>query len=161
MSEVRYEVHPRMFRMRPLSTLLTLFVMLGGILMVGLERYATATTIQGLLPGIDAASFPLIGVALFALGGIRLYAWYAPTSFERFTITDDCLIHTKGVLAKETLEINLDAVTEVQVEQRVWQRMLDIGTVRIYTDRKHAPLVLKGLPDPQRVRELLTGQAAA
>ena len=72
MSEVRYEVHPRMFRMRPLSTLLTLFVMLGGILMVGLERYATATTIQGLLPGIDAASFPLIGVALFALGGIRL-----------------------------------------------------------------------------------------
>ena len=161
MSEVRYEVHPRMFRMRPLSTLLTLVVMLAGFLMVGLGRYATAAAIQGWVPGIDAESFQFIGIALFAFGAIRLYAWYAPTSFERLTITDDCLIHTRGALTKETLEINLDAVSEVQVEQRPWQRMLDIGTVRIYTDNKHVPLVFKGLPDPERVRELLTGKAAA
>lgn len=161
MSEVRYEVHPRMFRMRPLSTLLTLIVMLAGFMMVGLGRYATAATIQNWFPGIDAESFQFIGIALFALCGVRLYAWYAPSSFERFTITDDCLVHMKGVLVKETLEIKLKEISKVEVEQRAWQRLLDIGTVRIYTDNKHTPLVLKGLPDPQHVRELLTGQAVA
>ena len=161
MSEVRYEVHPRMFRMRPLSTLLTLIVMLAGFMMVGVGRYATAATIQNWFPGIDAESFQLIGIVLFALGGVRLYTWYAPSSFERFTITDDCMTHIKGILVKETLEIDLKAISKVEVEQAAWQRLLDIGTVSIYTDDQHTPLVLKGLPDPRRVRELLTGQAAA
>lgn len=161
MSEVRYEAHPRVFRMRPLSTLLMLAIMLAGLFLVGAGRYVSPTTLAGLAPGWSAETLQFLGVVIFSLGAMRLYAWYAPTRFERFTVTDAALVFTRGFMAKQQTEIKLGAVRSLRIDQNWWQRTLYIGDLSVYTGGKAPALVVRGLPEPEVIRDLVPGQAAA
>ena len=162
MSEVRYEAHPMIFRMRPLATLLVLAIMLAGFLLVGTGRYIPPATLGGLIPGLNADNLQFIGVVIFGLGAVRLYAWYVPTRFERFTITDEALIFTQGIMNKQRIEIRLAEVRRVQIDQTPWQRRLYIGDISVYAGGHDSPaLVVRGLPCPEDIPALMPGQASA
>jgi uncharacterized membrane protein YdbT with pleckstrin-like domain len=147
--------------MRPLSTLLVLAIMLAGVLLVGAGRYVSPATLAGLAPGWSAEFFQFLGVVIFALASMRLYAWYAPTRFERFTVTDAALVLSRGFMAKQQMEIKLGAVRGLRIDQNWWQRALYIGDLSVYTGGKAPALVVRGLPEPELIRNLVPGQAAA
>ena len=160
--DVRYEVYPRVFRMRPLATLLVVAVMFAGFLVVGVGRYAPPPTLDGLLPGLSSQAVQNLGVLMFFLGCVRLYAWYAPARFERFTVTNDSLIYLKGFASKQRIVIPLNEVQSVRVAQTPWQRMLSIGDISVFAGGNESPvLVLRGLPDPETIPPLVSGQVPA
>ena len=161
MSEVRYEAHPKIFRMRPIAALIVFLIMLAGFLLVGLgERFAAAVLAPRGFP-LSGQDLQYLGVILFALGCLRLYAWYAPTRFERLTITDETLVWVRGFMSKQRIEVSRDAVRTLQVTQGLLQRGFDVGDVAVFTTGDRPEFVVRGLPDPARIRALVQGPTTA
>ena len=74
---------------------------------------------------------------------------------ERLGITDDEILWTHGLVSKKYTEIGMGAVRTVQVSQSLLQRLLNAGDLSVFTTGDLPELVVSGLPDPARVRELV------
>jgi len=152
---VRYEAHPSLFRMRPFATLLVLVVMMLGILV--------AVTGVGLLPSglrqqaavIDPRLIQGAGIVVFALSALRLLTWWVNTRTDQLKITDDEVLWTHGLINKKYTEVGMGSVRTVQVSQSLLQRLLNAGDLRVFTTGDLPELVVRGLPQPNRIRELV------
>ncbi|HYN76388.1 MAG TPA: PH domain-containing protein, partial [Lamprocystis sp. (in: g-proteobacteria)] len=103
--------------MRPIAALIVFLIMLAGVLLVGLgERFTAAVLTPRGFP-LSGQDLQYLGVIIFGLGCLRLYAWYAPTRFERLTITDETLVWVRGFMSKQRIEVRRDAVRTLQVTQ--------------------------------------------
>ena len=155
MSEIRYEAHPLVFRMHPLSTLFLVALMCVGIVFVGLGRYAPPQTIAMAagVGGLTSNTLSYIGIAMFLLGAAWLYVRYFPTRFERLTVTDDTLTWTRGFLTKQVMTVPFSAIRELKVESTPWQRRAYIGDLSVYAKGQgdQPALVVKGLPIPEDI----------
>ncbi len=151
---VRYEAHPSLIRMRPFATLLVLALMLLGILV--------AVAGVGLLPaglsgqvGIDTRLVQGAGILVFALSTFQFLVWWVSTRTDSLKITDEEILWTHGLINKRYTEVGMGSVRTVQVSQSLLQRLLDAGDIRVFTTGDLPELVVRGLPDPSRIRELV------
>jgi|SRR6185295_8888302 len=75
----------------------------------------------------------LLGLVTLVVGiglAFLIYAWIKIRSTE-LAITNRRIIAKFGFVTRHTVEINLDKVESLRVEQGVWGRMLDFGTIFI------------------------------
>ena len=158
MSQVRYDAHPSLLRTRPFATLLTLALLLLGLALAILGKQALP---EGLplelartLGQIEDRWVQIGGLAIFGLAVLRLSIWWIATRSDRLRITDDELLWTHGLLNKEYTEVSLDSVRTVRVTQSLFQRLVGAGDVAIFTTGDLPELVVQGLPEPDRIREL-------
>ena len=159
MSDLCYEAHPQTFRMRPLASLLVFLIMFAGLLCVGAGRVAAPGVLEGLTGGLQAGTIQSIGILLFFLGAAQLYAWYAPARFEVILVTDEGLSYRQGFMDRRVVTMDREDVREIRVHQTWLQRLLDVGDISIYTHTDSPPVVVRGLPCPERILTLIPGQA--
>jgi uncharacterized membrane protein YdbT with pleckstrin-like domain len=76
------------------------------------------------------------------------------------TIKEDELVWTHGLVSKEYTEINMGSVRTTRVTQTLMQRIMGAGDVTIFTSGDLPELVIRGLPEPERIRDLIKGDAA-
>jgi len=155
-SEVRYEAHPSMLRMRPFSTLLALALMLAGVLVAILGK--------GLMPALlpeqlNDRVVQVVGIVVFALAAKQLLAWWVSTLSDRLKITDDEMLWTHGLMNKQYTEISMGSVRTVRVTQSLLQRLMNAGDITVFTTGDLPELVVRGLPEPNRVRELVKARS--
>jgi len=93
-------------------------------------------------------------IAAFGLGIIILLWWYVMSKSELLTITESELRYEKGILNKAHSEVALTSIRSVKVRQNLFQRMFGTGDVEIYTAGDRPEIVVKGMPDPARIREV-------
>ncbi|ABA56695.1 hypothetical protein Noc_0162 [Nitrosococcus oceani ATCC 19707] len=106
-------------------------------------------------PFITALSILLIPVGI----GIIILLWmYIKTKMDKLTIKTDEIVWMHGLLNKSYTEINMSSVRTVKVNQSVLQRMLNAGDVAIYTAGDNPEVVIRGLPEPDKVRDYIKGQ---
>ncbi len=158
MSKVLYEASPSMVRMNPVGTVLMIILVLAGVaIAVG------GTQIVGMLnlPGgdLDSRLFRIVGIVISVLGAFRLLSWWIATKFDHFKIKEDELVWTHGLLSKQYVEISTGSVRTVRVNQSIIQRMMNAGDVTIYTSGDKPELVVKGLPNPDVIRDYIKGDA--
>lgn len=154
-SSIRYEAHPSLIRTRPFATLLVMALMLIGVLV--------AVSGVGLLPPvlsqqaamIDARLIQGAGILVFALSALRLLSWWVATRTDQLKITDDEILWTHGLVNKKYTEVGMGSVRTVQVSQSLLQRLLNAGDLRVFTTGDLPELVVRGLPQPNRIRELV------
>ena len=76
----------------------------------------------------------LLGFVLLPVFGtglvVFIVAWVKYRSTE-FAVTDRRIIAKTGFISRQTVEMFLDKVESLNVEQSVWARILDFGTVTI------------------------------
>ncbi len=103
----------------------------------------------------------IIAVLLIPVGiGILLLLyWYVQTKYDHLSIRDDEIVWTHGLLSKQYTEINMSSVRTVRVTQSLLQRMLSAGDIAIFTAGDAPELVIKGMPNPDEIREHIKGQA--
>ena len=70
-------------------------------------------------------------------------------------IDDNEILFEKGLLSKERSEINVSSVRTIKVKQSFFNRLFGVGSIEIYTAGDNPEIVVNGLPDPNRVRELI------
>lgn len=156
MPEILYDAHPSLPRMRPFGTLLTLLLMLGGILIAVLGEQVLPQEIAAQVGAqVDGKMVQMIGIALFALSTLQLLVWWVTARADHLEITPDELLWTHGLLSKQYTEINMASVRTVRVSQTLFQRIMNAGDVTIFTAGDTPELVVRGLPDPGQIRELV------
>lgn len=159
MSDLFYEAHPQIFRMRPLTSLGVFAVMFVGLLFVGAGRVAAPGVLEGLTGGIPPETIQYIGIVLFFLSAARLYVWYTPTRFECIVVTAEGLSWRQGFMDKTVITMHKEDVRDLRVQQTRLQRLLDVGDISVYTNSDKPALVVRGLPCPERILTLIPGQA--
>ena len=79
-----------------------------------------------------------------------------------YTLTDQRLKFTRGVLTKTTEDLELYRVRDTKFQQNVWERMLGLGEIELYTtDETTTTISLPYIHDAEGVREKLRGLVEA
>lgn len=82
-----------------------------------------------------------------------------PLSFTRYSLSEDRLFTSVGLLNIKDDEILLYRVRDIDTSRSLWQRIFGVGTVTVMSSDKTMPnLVLKNIKDPVFVKELIHKQ---
>ena len=77
-----------------------------------------------------------------------------------YTITNQRVMIEEGMLSKSLKEVDLRSIDDTQFFQSVNDRLLGIGNVTVVSSDKAPPVtVLRGIPDPRAVREIIRARA--
>ena len=89
------------------------------------------------------------------IGIVILVVWHLKSKASRLQVTEDEVLYEKGLLSKERSEIAISSVRTVRVSQSFLNRLFGTGTVELYTAGDNPEIVAVGMPNPNRVRELV------
>ena len=157
MSQVLYDAHPSLLRSRPFGTLLAILLMIGGILVAVVGDQIIPPELKSQVR-VDGRTLQMIGIGVFAFATLQLLIWWVATLTDHLEITADEILWTHGLLNKQYTEIQMSSVRTVRVTQTLFQRLMNAGDITIYTAGDTPELVVRGLPDPGRIRELIKAQ---
>ena len=160
-SQIRYEAHPSMLRMRPFATLLVLVLMLIGLLTAVLGNTALPASLAGALGQLDPRVLQTVGLVVFALAALQLLIWWVSTRTDHLQITDEEILRTHGLLSKQYTEIGMGSVRTIRVSQSLFQRIMNAGDIAVFTAGDVPELLVRGLPQPDRIRELVKARGGA
>lgn len=148
------EVHPAIFRARPLTSLallLLLVLAVSSLIASSAGSLAWGTTLWG--PLSVAAWFSLF--ILLVLVGFVAY-WTLISRMTKLTITDERTIHRYGLISRDTSEVQHDDVRNMQLDQTFLQRLLNIGTIAISSSgQDDLEVVARRIPNPGGVLETI------
>lgn len=150
MSQVLYDAHPSLIRSRPFGTFLAFLMVIGGVA-IALSGRGSLALVPGELP------LGVVGIGLFGLGCLLLLSWFISVRMDRLQIKPDEIVWTHGLISKQYTEINMTSVRTVRVSQSILQRLLGAGDLAVYTAGDRPEMVIKGLPEPTRIRDLIKG----
>jgi uncharacterized membrane protein YdbT with pleckstrin-like domain len=100
-----------------------LYLIVGIILVILEQTFAPQGTRLYLIYG-TAAVFAV--AALIA----ALHAWFLRSTTE-IAVTNRRIIYKRGFITRHTAEMNMDKVATVDVDQSIWGRLFDYGSIRI------------------------------
>lgn len=89
------------------------------------------------------------------IGIVWLVVWYIKNRCTLVTVGEERILLSRGVFAKERVEIELDSIRTVQIDQTFVDRIFNVGILKIYTAGDDPELMQPGLPDPERLRSAL------
>ena len=123
-----------------------------GFYLVGLIVVAVAAAI-GLLVA-DAAGAAIAGAVVLAL--LLLVGWLKRIS-TRYAITDRRLRIQRGIISRNVEEARLERVQNVNVQQSILERVLQVGTVDFDTasNRADDTFQFRGIADPSEITRLV------
>lgn len=76
-------------------------------------------------------NFVLIGVGIFIVLGIFFTELHR--QIDSYKITSNYLMHSNGILSKETRKILIQSIVDIDLRQNFWQRLLNYGTIDIHS----------------------------
>lgn len=126
-------------------------VALGAALLLGLIILAKSpdgTVGQGV--NILAGLAVLAALAFFA----HRYAGWVSTNF---VVTSDRVVYRSGIVSKRGIEIPVDKINTVFFSQRVFERMLGLGDIRIESASTEGASVFEDIPKPSAVQNIIYG----
>lgn len=97
----------------------------------------------------------LLLIPVFGLGLLILLWWYMQCRGSKLTVNERDILYEKGLLSKYRVEISIGGVRTVKVDQSFFNRIFGVGTIHIYTAGDLPEIEVKGLPNPNQVRELI------
>jgi uncharacterized membrane protein YdbT with pleckstrin-like domain len=93
--------------------------------------YLTPVLILGVGIGVAGSGLYAGGLALLVMGALSLLiAWVRQISSE-FAVTNRRVIIKTGWLSRRTIELNMSKVESVQVDQDIFGRLLNYGTITV------------------------------
>ena len=97
-------------------------------------------------------------ILFFGIGLLILAIWYLQNKASKLSITEGEILYEKGLLSKARSEININSVRTTKVTQSFFQRMFGVGSIEIFTAGDTPEIVASGLPNPNKVREIIKAQ---
>lgn len=100
----------------------------------------------------------LLLVPVFGIGLLIFLAWFLKNKGTKLSVTERDILFEKGLLSKERAEISIISVRTVRVKQSLFNRIFGVGSIEIYTAGDDAEIFASGLPDPNKIREIIKAQ---
>jgi membrane protein YdbS with pleckstrin-like domain len=126
----------------------------------------TALALTVLLAAIVAAKSPSgslgqvatwLTIGLLVASLIYLISRYLKWISTNFVVTSDRVIYRVGVFAKSGVEIPVDKINIVLFEQRIPERMLGLGNIKIESASETGSSVFSTIPHPSAVQNIIYG----
>lgn len=119
------------------------------IILLGSNTFLSAT-LGGAQPILTVIA---LGVAVLALVmfGVSYLVWQS----EEYTITNERVIKTEGILNKRESATSLDKINDIQTSQSVFGRMLGYGEVELLTGSDTGVNKLHYLSDPFEFKKIM------
>ena len=139
-------------------------LLLGRLFLLILVAVAVPVFTYLLASGADdeasRAAFIKGGWVLAMVADATIAAWFLTGLIRlrstQYTVTNQRVLIESGVLTKTVNEIDMRLIDDSTFFQSVIHRMLGIGNVTIMSTDKNTPVyVMRGIPDPRGVRELV------
>jgi len=149
-----YDEKPVMFGANPVGFILLLAIApVGAICLTSLID--ATLTIEGLGPFsyYDLWILCVTGPVLFVL--VSLGAWWLGNVSNRLIIEDDRVRYRRGLLSKNVRDISIPKIRTVEIYQTPFQRLTNVGRVRIFGTGDLPEIVVSGLPRPDDIKSLL------
>jgi membrane protein YdbS with pleckstrin-like domain len=128
--------------------------LLGGWLLAAVVVGVVAAIALSQMPWYRGLMVSLL-VAALCLGSLGLYAMYRKLSVH-YRLTSQRFLHEEGLLRRVTHRIEMIDVDDVACAQRLLDRIMGVGTVKIISsDRSHPELFLEGVAGVQHVAMLI------
>ena len=89
------------------------------------------------------------------LGVLIFLVWHLQNKASKLSINENEILYEKGLLSKERSEVNINSVRTVRIRQSFFNRIFGVGAVEIFTAGDSPEIVAAGMPDPNRIRELI------
>jgi uncharacterized membrane protein YdbT with pleckstrin-like domain len=149
-------VHPAMFRANPLRYLVmvVLFVIgLAGMLIFAIPMQNSA--LENLWRPLTIV-IAIVFALLAAVSLLSMLYWLMRTRFEALTITSERTIWARGILDRETSEVQHDDVRNIQMRQTFADRILGVGRIAISSaGQDDMEIDIRGVPNPSRVADTI------
>lgn len=97
----------------------------------------------------------IVIIPAFGVGLVILLIWYLRCISSKLTITETEILYEQGLLSKNRSEIGFSSVRTIKVKQSFFNRIFGTGTIELYTAGDEPEIVASGMPDPNKVRELI------
>ncbi len=141
-------VHPVMFRAHPFW-----FILLFGCFVAGLIVAAGGGFFE--FPWERSLGWILGGV-LVVIGGLGLIVWWLKTRTLTLEVTSKRTRLIRGFIAKKTSEVQHDDVRNIQVDQSMVGRLVNVGGLAVSSSgQDDLEINAKGLPGPNEIAELI------
>ncbi len=143
-------VHPVMLRAHPFRFLLLVALFIGGIAFTVIgSRYLGKLEATRNSSQIYAT---LIGAGIAATGLIGLIVWYIANLGTTLTITTNRTRLVRGLIARSSSEVQHDDVRNIQVNQGIIQRMINVGDLAISSSgQDDLEIAVNGIASPERL----------
>ncbi|HIU78786.1 MAG TPA: PH domain-containing protein [Candidatus Avilachnospira avicola] len=80
-----------------------------------------------------------------------------PWTFTVYGFSEDRLFIKSGILSTREDEVRLYRITDVSLYRSLWQRIIGLGTIRVYSaDQSLRDFEIKNIPDCENVKEQLS-----
>ena len=97
----------------------------------------------------------LILIPVGGIGLLILLTWHLKNKASKLSVNNNEILFEKGLLSKERSEVNLTSVRTTKVKQSFFNRIFGVGTIEIYTAGDSPEIIASGMPDPNKIRELI------
>ena len=97
----------------------------------------------------------LLLIPAFGIGLLILLGWHLQNKASKLTVKENEILYEKGLLSKERSEVNISSVRTTKVKQSFFNRIFGVGAIEIYTAGDSPEIVATGMPDPNKIRELI------
>ena len=142
-SELLYSENPKMLRNRPFLFFFNLIFLIAGLILAfRFEQQSLQVT--GLVIWVGTIVFFLI--------------WYIQTKSTKLSITNREILLEKGLLSKERRELAIEKVRTVNIKLTFLNRILGVGEISVFTAGDLPEIVVAGMPDPNKTREIIKQQ---
>ena len=94
-------------------------------------------------------------IPFFGLGLLFFAIWYLLSITEQIIIEDGKVRYSYGLLSKDRTELDVPAIRSVRLQQTLIQRIFGTADILIFTAGDRPEIVIRGIPDPHRAKELL------
>ena len=139
-SDLLYSENPKMPRNRPFTFIFIIVLNIAGL--VAAIR-------------LDQQSFQIIGLVVW-LGTVTwLLIWYMKIKSTKVSVTNNDILVERGLLRKNRKELAIAKVRTVEVDQDFIDRIFGVGKIKVFTAGDLPEIEVEGLPDPNRIRELV------
>ncbi|MCJ7831986.1 MAG: PH domain-containing protein [Actinobacteria bacterium] len=104
----------------------------------------------------------ILGKVTF-LGGLVILGLWPVRDTVRFlssyfVVTSDRVIHRQGWIAKQSMEIPLEAINDVRFNQNVFERMINSGDIMISSASTHGTGTFSDIRNPEEVQKTIYHQ---
>ncbi len=87
--------------------------------------------------------------------GLALIYYYFKAKAESLVVSSNRVAYKSGLISKDQKDLKLDRISQVRVEQSIFQRMMNTGDVLIYVSGDKADMVARGFVDPNGIKKLI------
>lgn len=102
--------------------------------------------------------FFILLITAYGIGLIFIIIWKIYNINTTLTLSDDILSYTEGILSKDRQELKLEKVSTISVHQSLFDRILNIGDIAVYTTGDKPEILAVGFANPTDIKDAINNR---